>query len=607
MDTAVVSQPTPAQNASSFASQVKAWRFYLIFLSLTVGASMGVRADAWRHWGTGAIESEGAEYARIAENLRTGWEYVGISTPGTQLVFPPLFPSLITAASLVTHNDYELAGRLVSFLLGALLPLPMFGVALRLFHWRTAIIAAVIATLYPVFVNLSMTVFSEGPYATLLMSAVYLTLCALDRPSVKRWCLVGGSFSAAYLVRQEAVAPLIIAVLSALIAQDAGLVVRIKRAVAAVIVFLVLASPQVLLLYRATGKLRLEGKSTINYALGSRALAIGANSRADQRSLDRAVGEAANSINDNLERTGVGMRSNADVIRETHVQVKELIRFFGEAVRRNIPNLIWQLREQWLGAPFLPALALLGAVRRPWRRATTPLHMFFLFVPATAVLATFSVVHSIYTRNYFILLPFLVIWGANGLFEVARWTNTSMAAAFRSPSQRVPGALVAGLIVIAMLSYSLKATRALAEFHEGSVESQPVKDAGVWIKQQQIGRVRVMDALDTVAFHADADYVHFPYCSAGTALRFLDSAKVDYLILRPGFASEYNPEYYNDWLISGIPDARAHLVYETPDGYPNRVLVFHWQQPATNRPQNAAAGVRSLSIQRTAPHARTKE
>src|SRR5271166_5433632 len=37
----------------------------------------------------GAIDSEGAEYARIAENLLNGKGYVGIALPGAQLMFPP--------------------------------------------------------------------------------------------------------------------------------------------------------------------------------------------------------------------------------------------------------------------------------------------------------------------------------------------------------------------------------------------------------------------------------------------------------------------------------------------------------------------------------------
>jgi Dolichyl-phosphate-mannose-protein mannosyltransferase len=562
------------KSLSRFLADLKAWHLSFIFLSVMLVASIGVRASAWHHWHTGAIESEGAEYARIAENLRNGRGYVGISTPGTQLVFPPLFPSLIAAASLITHNDYELAGRLVSFLLGALLPLPVFGVAIRLFNRRVAEIAAILTVVYPVFVNLSFSVFSEGPYATILLTAVYLVLRAFDRPSILNWSFVGGAFGAAYLMRQEAVAPLLVAVLVGLIAGDDSLLVKAKRALAALAVFMVLASPQVLLLYKSTGKLRLEGKSLFNYAWGIRVLSAGTGPGAKESIQDIAY-DSANSINDRLQGTGVGMRSNAEIISETRVHFRDAIRFFGEAVHRNTPELFGKLREKWLGAPFLPALAFLGVFRRRWTRQSAFHHLFFILVPATAIMATFTVVHAIYVRNYFILAPFLLIWGANGLLEVARWTNRNIAVTFQRASiSSVPGGLAAGLIVIVMLGYAWKDTRNLFVFREGSTESQGAEDAGLWIKQQQTRRVRVMDVQDTVAFYADADYVHFPSCSPQLALAYMQKEEVDYVIFRRGFEQ---PKYYKEWLTSGsIPDARATLVYATREGDPSGILVFRW-------------------------------
>jgi 4-amino-4-deoxy-L-arabinose transferase-like glycosyltransferase len=572
MNATVVSGQVRAQ--SRFAADLRARHLSFLFLSVILVSSIAVRAGAWHHWHTGAIESEGAEYARIAENLRNGQGYVGISTPGTQLVSPPLFPSLIAAASLITHNDYELAGRLVAFLLGSLLPLPVFGVGLRLFHRPVAMIAAMMTVFFPMFVNLSFSVFSEGPYATILLTAVYLVLRAFDRPSILNWSIVGGAFGISYLMRQEAVGPLLVAVLLGLLALDGSLLVRAKRAIAALAVFMILASPQVLLLYRSTGQLRLEGKSLINYAWGSRVL-IAATGSAVKESIQDIDYDAANSIDDRLEGTGVGMRTNAEIIRETHVHFKDAMRFSAEAVHRNTPELFAKLRERWLGAPFLPALALLGVIRRPWPRQTALHHLFFILVPVTAVLTTFTVVHAIYVRNYFILAPFLLIWGANGLLEVARWTNRNIAVIFeRTKVSSVPGGLAAALIVMLILGYAAKDTRNLFVFREGSSESQGAKDAGLWIKQQQARRVRVMDVLDTIAFHADADYVHFPSCAPPLALAYMQKEKVDYVVFRRGFEQ---PKYYKDWLAAGsIPDARATLVYATAAGDPNGILVFRW-------------------------------
>jgi hypothetical protein len=81
-----------------------------IILFLIVLLSFAARLAALAYYGIpGTINSEGAEYARIAENLRNGVGYVGIATPGAQVNFPPLYPLLIAGTSFLTHS-YEWAG-----------------------------------------------------------------------------------------------------------------------------------------------------------------------------------------------------------------------------------------------------------------------------------------------------------------------------------------------------------------------------------------------------------------------------------------------------------------------------------------------------------------
>src|SRR3989442_8061276 len=63
-----------------------------VLLTLMVVASLAIRVAGWAYWGTGTIESEGAEYAKIAENLRNGVGYIGLVAPGPQVNFNPLFP-----------------------------------------------------------------------------------------------------------------------------------------------------------------------------------------------------------------------------------------------------------------------------------------------------------------------------------------------------------------------------------------------------------------------------------------------------------------------------------------------------------------------------------
>jgi 4-amino-4-deoxy-L-arabinose transferase-like glycosyltransferase len=574
-----------ADNPERGAARRWSLRTFLV-PSLIVAVSLGVRAAAFMHWGMGAIESEGAEYARIAENLRHGLGYVGIVTPGPELMFPPLFPWLIAGFSFLTR-DYVWAGRLVSLVFGALLPLPAFGIASRLFNRRVGLIAAALFMLHPLFIGLSYTVLTEGPYATLLLSAVYLVLRALDRPTLRMWSSVGAAFGVAYLLRPEAVAPLMIAVFLALVATEGGLFIRGRRAAVAILAFLVLASPEVIFLYNKTDHLRLEGKSAVTSPLAVLILDKEAGrGPGGTPALDytEAVKWGSAAIDSDMRRIGIWLRPEVDVARD-RISTRDLARIVRAAIRQNTPSFLQALSSRWLGAPFLPALALLGAFRRPWRRSMAAKHFYFAIVPATAILASFAVLW-IFTRYYFAIVPFLLIYAANGLEAIASWTKASLSASQVTVSSDLVAWLIPSVLGLIILVYPATAIRSLYEFKEGSPANRVVRDAGLWIKQQQKRPVTIMDRAAPLAFHAGAQFVYFPYCSGDLALRFLDDAKVDYVVLR---REENFTPYYDEWLAKGIPDPRAQPVYVSSGKNPGDIVVFRWHRADSRLPEQSTA------------------
>lgn len=570
----------------------KAWRDDLVLSCLVVSVSLAVRIAALMHWGTGAIEDDGAGYAMIAENLRKGVGFVGMIHSGVELNTLPLLPLLISGVSFVT-GSYVKAGRLVTLIFGAFLPLPVFGIASRLFNRRTAFVATALTILHPLLINLAFAVLPEGPYLTLLLSAVYLTLCALSRPSIPMWCGVGGAFGLAYLVRPEAVAPLLIAAFFAFTATEGRLAIRRNRCIAAIAIFTVWVLPEVILIYRATGRVMLDGKSTIVLALDTRILAAQASSggnrvlagtlrdqpSSEPNSEDWQPWEqkwGAQAINADLQGTGVYMRPTAEVIRDTHLGPKEIGRIIGRASRQNAPAFLNVLSSKWVGAPFLPALALLGAIRRPWRQPLAMSRLFVLLVPVTAVVATFTVLWT-YPRFYFVIIPFLLIWAANGLVGIGLWAQASaVAVGWRWLHPGICHGIIPALIGLAAVIYPINAVRALHEFDESSPASRIKQDIGLWIGRQQDRQVRIMDSTLPIACYAHAHSVLFPYCDAELALRFLDVANVDYVVLHGG---EKFTKYYEDWLANGIPDPRAQLVYVSTGEHAGEFKVFRWHRP----------------------------
>jgi 4-amino-4-deoxy-L-arabinose transferase-like glycosyltransferase len=544
--------------------------------AIIVLTSLAIRVFALLHWGRGPIESEGAEYARIAENLRNGIGYVGIVTPGPELMFPPLYPLLICLASFLTHN-FTLAGRLVSLVLGALLPLPALGIASRLFDRRVGVLAAVLFVVHPLLISLSITVMTEGPYMTLLLSSLYAVFIAMDSPSLRTWSMVGAAFGLSYLLRPEAVAPFLIAILMILISRSGDRLARGKFAGAAVIAFLLFASPEIAYIHRHTGKFRLEAKSAITTPLALLIVEKEAGTSASPPMRhEEAMKWASAAIDDHSTRIGIWLRPEVEVAQQSRVSLKDLIRLAAAAVPQNTPLFFQALSSRWFGAPFLPALAVLGMFCRPWIGSAGRDHLYFALVPVTAFLASFAVLW-IFSRYYFVFVPFFLIWAANGISEIGLWAKATLNAARWKILRPAPAfILVTLLLVFTLVAYPAKAIRGLYEFEEGSPANQVQKTVGFWIRNQQSRRVTVMDRYTPLAFHAGAEFVYFPYCNSEAALRFLDAAKVDYIVLR---RDENFTPYYTEWFAKGIPDPRAELVYASSGTDAGKVVVFRWHHP----------------------------
>lgn len=554
-------------NSEQAGEHAGIWKHSVVLFAAILLLSLAVRLAALVHWGTGAIDSEGTEYARIAQNLRNGTGYVGMTSPGLQIVFPPFFPLLIAAASFLTR-DYEWAGRLVCLIFGSLLPLPVFGIASRLFNRTTGLVAAILTVFFPLLVNLSFAVLSEGVYITMLLLAVYTVFRTLERPSPGIYGLLGGIFGLCYLTRQEAVAPLLVALFLTICLGEGSLVSRSKWVAAALAVFAVVALPEVIYLYRATGQVRLEEKSSLFYAEQVR-IAIGQENKEAM-----PVEWAEHSINANLERTGTANRSEADVVRETRVRFRQLARNLRTGVHQNLPTLLQQLSSRWLGAPFLTALAFLGALRRPWKRRVVAGYLYVVLVPLTAMVATFSFSGWTALRYYFVLVPFLLVWAANGLVGVGLWANACVATAgWRWIHPVTTKWIIPGLSALILIVYPLKGVRSLWNFQQDSRATQVDKESGLWIGQQQDRQVTIMDRYTPLAFYANAQWVDFPYSNGDLAVRFLDAAHVDYVVLRQG---ESYTSYYQQWLNNGIPDRRAERVHVASAPGGNQIIIFRW-------------------------------
>lgn len=515
----------------------------------------------WRH-GL-AIDQEGVEYARIAENLLAHRGYVGIFNNGTQLNFPPLYPLTIAAGTLLLGSS-ELAARVINVVCGALLVVPMFKIALRLYGDRVAVGVAVLAVVHPVFIAGAASTYAEGPYLTLLMSALLWLFIWIEERRTIASLAAGLFFGLAYLVRPEAFLLVGVfagcALVAAALSRDRRTILLGTLSLAGT--FAVVAAPNVVFLTRSTGQLRIEAKGTMAYAWGSRLNA------------GMSYEEAANGIGDDLSDQGVFMRPNLEVIRSTKPTLGQYLAYLRKAARHNFETLSTVIADEHpFGSPLLFALMVLGLFRSGWKRERLRLEGTLLLT-AGMILLILLTVQELWFRYFYSLLGIFLIWGAKGADEVSEWGRATLAS-FGAPARLenqvaslLRWGLMAGVVVLA-----LKSMPWLNQYDEG-LRTEHVR-AGKWIAGQSTGRPWVMGAELQTPFYAGGNLIYLPYANSELALRYVAKRKPDFIVLSSRDRANQLP-YASQWFDQGIPDRRAQLVYNegTPAG--EQIKIFRW-------------------------------
>lgn len=509
-------------------------------LLLIVIVGLALRAIC-AFWFRGMIDGEGAEYGRLAQNLLAGRGYVGIATPGDQLFFPPLYPMLIAALTVVTGNA-EVAGRLLSVVAGSLTVIPVYLIARRLYDSRIAMLAAVLTGVHPFLVQFSSTMFCEPTYLAIVLTAIYVAMRAMDNPSRGNLVTMGLLFGAAYLVRQEAFAyALIGAFIVALHIWFEGRA-RTKRLAWISLVglgFMLVAGPYIAWISVESGQFRLQGKSSPNIQTESR---IQQGQTSDQ---------AAYSVAPDLTPTGTWMIPSATTLQNFKIETSDLIKVLlvrAKVVMLDASNTIAGSLE--FGSPFLFGLAFLGLFAAPWTLR--------LLVPQTYVLALLGLVpvgllftYVLGPRFYFLFLPFMCVWASVGIMKIGGWASRT-AELCGTPTSYLP-TIASGMRVIAVLSILLPSAAFAAWQLKDASSEWTFRNAIAGLTATETAPMYFADTSTQAAFHANADFVWLPYSDETTALRYLEKVGVTHVVLRPDVGER---PYLQKWIDEGVPGAR---------------------------------------------------
>jgi 4-amino-4-deoxy-L-arabinose transferase-like glycosyltransferase len=511
------------------------------------------------------LQGEECEYTRLAQNLVRSQTYVGM-LEGPQLMYPPFFASLLGAGYLITGN-FGAAAHAVPLAAGLALVLAVFALARLHYGPRVGLIAATLAACHPLLIALSGAALSESVYLPLVVGGIYFGLRCLDAGRRTAAVSCGVCFGLAYLTRPESLSyPFFIVAAVLLVGRAHGVKKALVTALLVLVPVVALAAPYVAYLSIHSGGFRLEGKSAMNYTIGLR------------RNAGMSYPEAALGLGTDLREDGPQLSANHFVATARYgIPFRDIIPYWLGSAHRNMDEMFTSLvRSPAFGSLFTLMLVTIGLLRRPWSRRRL-IREAVLLVIGLGIVVTLLGAHGIQLRYVMPLLPFLIIWGAKGIDETARWL---VATAQRFTRGGFRPALYLGTaarctLILVLLLISMRGL-SWGGFRDENPERLSLKQAGIWLDQYKPGPKRIMSIRIEVPYYARGSLLPFPYAPGAQVLEYVHVKGPDFLVLTSAPAS-VGP-YIQEWFEHGIPDSAAHLIYRTGGSGDYDVVIYEWTE-----------------------------
>jgi hypothetical protein len=400
--------------------------------------------------------------------------------------------------------------------------IPVFLISRRVHGQRAAVISALLIALYPVLLALSACTYSEGLYATLLLSGL---CCGLmwQESRKNRYAIVSGLFlGLAYLTRPEALAyPVVLAlvVLISTLVRRENWKQSILQCAWMAICIAALATPYVVYLWRHTGQIRLEGKSEVNYVIGAR-LNSGIPSDGATWGLDPDGSQQGPLLNPNRY---IGTKPYPK-------HVGQMVRYLITSARRNF----WELRHLSLFRRlFWPLLVISVFAFLPRTRTRERLRLeilpicFFAFACLPLAIApVFSV-----GRLLLPIIPLALLWPSKGVAEISSWGESIFyKSGYNAISPRTAGWIAAAGAGVLLLFFGMRVLQQFPELLSTSTDVS-MKEAGIWLRQYDAGPKRIMAGGTIVPYYAEGTWMPMPWAEAPLTLKYIGAQNPNFLVL----------------------------------------------------------------------------
>jgi len=509
------------------------------------------------------VLTEGTTYATIARNLAAGNGYIGIL--GVRDFFvPPLYP-LLMSGLVRLGLDAVFAGRLISLVLGALIPLPLYWMAREASGRRDAgLLAAALAAGHPLLITYSSRAWSEILFTFLVWCGLCFTWATLRHRRPVAAVLAGLCCGAGYLTRHEG-----LIYLGIFIAMVVGLWLCERRrrgnsprqvsllALGALSLgaFSLLAAPYVDWLSGQAGRFLLETKSVPNFVTAER--------MADGLSYV----EAAYGLSTTGEPAGPFLFRNELIISPPSgstltlmSRLRSLLSGLGDEARilstqigsplALVIGLLGLLAGHWdlkrlrsrgfallfsaslalllPGASKVLALIPLAALTWDSWDARSAARAGYLLAFAMPIIAVVALVPRVYTRYLTAMVGYVAVWSGIGLSAALRWARSSWDS---EAGWKRLAMFAITLICLILVLHSIQGG-ALAFRPPRAVADLDQRQAGEWLAIHDSSlEKRILSVHSQLPYYAHGVHVPMPYATPELVQVYAGSQDVDYAVV----------------------------------------------------------------------------
>ena len=414
--------------------------------------------------------------------------------------YHPLYPMLVGAALRIGW-DPEFAGMAVSFLFGALTPVPLFLLARRTLGDATALAGGLLLAIHPVAARLSVDQKSDSTYTFLFALAILLAWEGIRTRRIGTLFLGGLSTGAAYLVRPEGLTVVVIALPWILFSKSDSARRRFTLAGALLLGTAILVGPYSAAISAQDGVFQITRKKGLSDLLG--AVPLAESEREARTGRANTPGGSEGEVP--TLRLGLlvpiqGKGTPKQMLRDGKGEI-------GLPKRMTLATAAVAVEFVETLHPVLSVLLILGissmgALPRP-RDQERFLGALLLLYLVILFLLVFGVGY-LSRRHIFPVCMVALPWSAAGIRECSRWLSPRLAR-WSMTAPVADGRHASALILAAVALVMAPKT-----FYPHRLDQLNLREAGIWIRSLSQGNpAPVLTHLEKVAFYAGAERIPF--------------------------------------------------------------------------------------------------